>query len=190
MQIQSINNHNNISMRALYFPAKPETGAIVRAEIKDAIKHNPFIKHLSEKKNVLARFHKTNEDSPMYHLRLDVFDKENNNEVASMLYSSRMYNFNGGKTNLSEAEFISHVRKPETTLKTVRRGNWFDRILGHKKEQVEVLKKQTEYYNFSFLRTNDSYPLKGITPKMVEDLNDAEQQIREINKKAINELVN
>lgn len=190
MRVQSVNNQNSISMQALYFPAKPEAGAIVRTEIKEAIKHNPFIKYLSEKTNVLARFYNTNESTKMHHLRLDVFDKENNNEVASMLYSSRMYDFTGGKTNLSETEFISHVRMPETTLKTVRHGNWFDRILGRKKEQVEVLKKQTEYYNFSFLRTNANYPLPGITPKIVEDLNNAEKQIRDINQKVINDLVN
>jgi len=189
MQVQPIDNKRNVSMKALYFPAKPETGAVVCTEIKEAIKHNPFIKHLSEKTNVLARFHTTNDGTKMYHLRLDVFDKETDSEVASMLYSSRMYGFNGGKTNLSETEFISHIKRPETITKTVYRGNWFDRLLGRKKEQVETIKKQTDFYNFSFLGTKDTYPLKEITPKITEDLRNAEKQIREINNSFISETI-
>ena len=190
MKVQSINNQNNISMKALYFPAEPSAHAIVRAEIKEAVKRNPFIKRLSETANVLARFHKTNEGVQRYQLRLDVFDKENNNEVASMLYSSRMHNYNGAKTNLSETEFISHIEKPRTVIKLINRGNWFDRLLGCKKEKIETLRTQTDYYNFAFLHENDTYPINGITPAITKELNNAEKEYREINKQVINGLVN
>lgn len=188
MQVQSINNQNNISMRALYFPTKPETGAIVRNEIKIALERNPFIKELSEATNVLARFISTNDGKQIhrYHLRLDVFDKETNKEVASMLYSSRTHDYNGAKTNLSETEFINHIEKPQTLIKTVYRGNWYDRLLKRKKEKIETLKTQTSYYNFSFLHENDTYPINGITPALTKELNNAEKEFRKINKQVIN----
>ena len=192
MQVQSINNQNNISMRALYFPTKPETGAIVRNEIKIALKRNPFIKELSEATNVLARFISTNDGKQIhhYHLRLDVFNKENKEEVASMLYSSRTDNYNGAKNNLSETEFISHIEKPQKIIKIVNRGNWFDRLLKLKKEKIETLRTQTDYYNFSFLHENDTYPINGITPALTKELNNAEKEVREINTQVINGLVN
>ena len=106
-----------------------------------------------------------------------------------MLYSSRMNDFFGGKINLSETEFINHVREPETTTKIVRKGNCFDRVFGRKKEQIETIKKQTDYYNFTFLHTDDQYPLKSITLKEVKALNDAEKRIREINKESVGQAV-
>ena len=191
MQVQSINNqNNNLSMQALFFPKEPKASAVVSPEIRKAIKNNPFIQLLSTKANVLVRFNSFNDGIKMNHLRLDVFDKETNKEVASMLYSSRMYDFNGGRINLSETEFINHIEKPETTTKIVQKGNWFDRIFGRKKERVETLKKQTDYYNFTFLHTDDKYPLEGITPEIVEDLHNAEKQIRVINKELVASLSN
>ena len=176
-------------MKALYFPAEPSAHAIVRAEIKEAVKNNPFIKQLSKTANVLARFHKTNEGIQRYQLRLDVFDKENKKEIASMLYSSRTHNYNGAKTNLSETEFISHIEKPQKIKKIVYRGNWFDRLLKRKKEKIETLRTQTDYYNFTFLHENDTYPINGITPAITKELNNAEKEYREINKQVINGLV-
>ena len=182
MQVLSINNkNNNPSMQALFFPKVPKESAVVSLQIKEAIRNNPFISRLSANTNVLARFISSNDGIIVHHLRLDVFDMVTNEEVASMLYSSRVRESSGGKINLSDTEFIRHIKKPETTIEIVQKGNWFDRLFGRKKERIETIKKQTEYYIFRFLHVDEKYPSRFVSSEMARQMHDAGKQIRAVN---------
>ena len=175
MKVQPISNHNNISAKALVLAQKPAYGAIVHPEIKNALEANQFINNLSQIYNVVASFVIGSKDKA-HHLRLDIFDKGTNEIAHTMLFSSRIYNINGAKTDLSPTEFIKHVEMPEKVIKR----NWLDRLL--KRPEKEEYKLQTEYFNCSLLHENDKLPIKNLDSSVNEDLNNAEKQRRETAK--------
>lgn len=174
MKVQPISNHNNISAKALVLAKEPAYGAIVHPEIKNALEANQFINNLSQINNVVASFVIGSKDKA-HHLRLDIFDKITNEIAHTMLFSSRIYNINGAKTDLSPTEFIKHVEMPEKVIKR----NWLDRLLKRPAKEEYI---QSEYFNYSLLHENDKLPIKNLDSSVNEDLNNAEKQMRETAK--------
>ena len=108
MKIQQVKS--NISMGALYFPKKPLLGADFTPEIKLAIQNNPYIKSLSQKEDVFARFVPKGQDGMMQHLLiLDILDFSKRQTKKSMWFSSRLF---GGEKDISAVNFINSIKQP------------------------------------------------------------------------------
>ncbi len=181
MQVQPINKYNTVSSKAIFYPAKPApvNMAIVRADIRDAIENNSYIKELAENFNVIAEFSSSPREKNLYHLILDIFDKETKQRKWFLMYSSRIC---GKHTNLKDTEFIKHIEMPSVEEKTTYQGNFVQRLFKTNPQKIYTIKTQTDYYNMNYITGNSVFPIKGITPEIQADLNNAESKLRKMNE--------
>ena len=178
MKIQQVKS--NISMGALYFPKKPLLGADFTPEIKQAIQNNPYIKSLSQKEDVFARFVPKGQDGMMQHLLiLDILDFSKRQTKKSMWFSSRLF---GGEKDISAVNFINSIKQP--TENKPAKSFWKKLFTSHKNTN------QTKYYNYEEVTPNtDNATLlkKGLNAEN-DALKEAESKRVQINADVMKEF--
>ncbi len=168
MKINQINN--GLSMKALYFPAKPKLN--VTPEIKNAICNNAYIKSLSEKEDVFARFIPKNQCGMSSHLLiLDIVDFEKLTTKKSMWFSSRMF---GTYADIKPLDFIAKITNPQKT-NPVKNSFW-KRLFSE---------DPTKYFNYH----DDLFLLKKGLLKENEALKQAENERLKINSEIMKQYV-
>jgi len=170
MKVQNIDKQNNISMRALYFPSKPESMTFITPKIEQAIINNKFISVLAQENDVFVRFIPKNEKFNFHMLSIDIVDLPEKLHKKSILFSSRIY---GGVTDISAIDFINKIRKPLDNVKQ----NFFSRLFYGKKNP-----NQTEFFNYQELSplVDDEYLLDKGMLSVNESLKLAELKRRTI----------
>lgn len=135
MKVQPV---SNISMQAIYFPKKPENTYVADKKIQNAIKSNPFISKLSEQADIFVRY--WNAKNVYYSMSIDIVDLQKKQTKVSMSYVTT---FLKDKPNLSELDFISQIKEPNSNKK----GNLLKKIMRSNRMKDE----HSENYHMGFV---------------------------------------